>query len=259
MTATTGSYLDYGRAFAPVYDQIFPRDAVTTTEIDWLIHQIPTDASRLLELGVGTGRIAIPLARALSARTGACCYRGIDISTEMLAELAATDIGNVVAHESGDILTHEYGTGVDTILCVCGTISMLPAPYQQEEIFRKAAVALRPGGIFIVETHNSDLVRALHRDGAATYAVPYPGTRRALVTFSELSGVAWHLDHCWIDGSTTRFLSEDSRITTLAELDNYAARNGLSLVSHTAGLDGAAIETFSGTVTAVYRKGAAVV
>jgi len=258
MTATAPSYVEYGQTFAPIYDQIFPRESITEIEIDWLTGQIPPGPRKLLELGVGTGRVAVPLARALADDAGAISYRGIDISSAMLAALAAADSENIVVAEAGDVLTHDYGTDVDSIICVCGTISMLAAPEQQAEIFRKAASALKPGGTFIVETHNSDLVNALHRDGAATYAIPYPGTRRALVTFSELVGTAWHLEHCWIDGNTARFLSEDSRVTTLAELDQYAADNCLTLLTHTAGLNGGPIEPFSGTVTAVYRKDKAV-
>ncbi|MDN4597852.1 class I SAM-dependent methyltransferase [Leifsonia virtsii] len=254
MNATAPGYVGYGRSFAPIYDQIFPRETITEAEIAWLIRQIPTGSSRLLELGVGTGRVAIPLARALFEGAEAIGYRGIDISSEMLAALAAADGEKIVAAELGDILTHDYGNGLDSILCVCGTISMLAAPQQQAEIFRKAAAALKPGGTLIVETHNSELVASLHQDGTATYAIPYPGARRALVTFSELAGTAWHLEHCWIDGKDTRFLSEDSRVTTLAELDQYAADCRLTLLSHTAGLNGAPIEAISGTVTAVYRK-----
>ncbi len=254
MTTNDRSYLNYGQDFADVYDQIFPRGAITSAEIQWLAQYIPSQNSQILELGVGTGRVAIPLVHFLRSRGTGNEYRGMDVSAEMLAKLAFSDPDGLILQVAGDMIEDDFGTGNDTILCVCGTLAMATSADQQAHVFRKAHEALTPGGTFIVETHHSDLVRAMHREPTATYAVPYPGVGQALVTFSRLDGNAWHLDHCWIDNGTARFMSEDSRVTTLAELDAYAAAAGFTAISHTAGLGGSSIEPLSGTVTGVYRK-----
>ncbi|WP_374008944.1 class I SAM-dependent methyltransferase [Leifsonia sp. LS-T14] len=254
MTTNTATYLGYGRDFADVYDQIFPRDAVAPAEIEWLAQHVPNQSAHILELGVGTGRIAIPLAQHLSERGTPICYRGIDVSPEMIARLAVVDTDGLISCQIDDMIDGDYPDGNDMILCVCGTLAMATAADDQAIVFRKASAALKPGGTFVVETHNPDLVQAMHQQHSITYAVPYPGPGQALVSFSELEGSDWHLDHCWIDNGTATFMSEDSRVTTLAELDAYASATGFTAVCHTAGLTGSPIEPLSGTVTAVYRK-----
>lgn len=251
---TIPTYQSYGADFADIYDAIFPREAVTTDELVWLADRIGT-GTQVLELGVGTGRIAIPLAQHLAEKKHAVGYHGIDISPEMLHQLSSADTAEHVTARQGDIVDIDYGGRYDTILCLCATISMITDPAKQAQVFTNAAKALKLGGTLVVETHNADVVRSLHGPHAnITYAVPYAGGQRALVSFSTLDEAARTIDHCWIDNGTTRFASEASRVTTLAELDTYARAAGLDPVAHSAGLDGSAIGPNSGTVTAQYRR-----
>ncbi|MFJ3488922.1 class I SAM-dependent methyltransferase [Leifsonia aquatica] len=255
MTLNPGrSYRDYGADFADIYDTIFPRSSLGASEIAWLYGHIGT-GNRVLELGVGTGRVAIPLAERLAQRGQPIEYRGIDFSAEMLAQLEKADVDGLIDTRCGDIVEVQYGADYDTVLCVCATISMITDPDEQARVFVKAASALRPGGTFIIETHNAEYVRSIHSPHTEiTYAVPYPGGKRALVSFSTLHEEAWTIDHCWIDDGTSRFVSEASRVTTLHELDTYAAGAGLVTRGYTTGLNGAPIGPSSRTVTAEYSK-----
>ncbi|WP_426624479.1 class I SAM-dependent methyltransferase [Leifsonia sp. McL0607] len=251
---TVSAYTTYGRDFADIYDTIFPREAIGPEELAWLSRHIKS-GSRVLELGVGTGRVAFPLLNHLAGQGVSVDYRGIDISAEMLEQLEAADTEGRINATRGDIVDADYGTDYDSILCVCATISMITNPNQQSAVFANASQALAPGGTLIVETHNSDFVHAIHGPHRTiTYAVPYPGGQRALVSFSDLDGSAWNIDHCWIDNGSTKFVSETSRVTTLAELDTYAIDAGLIPSGHTAGLTGSPIQPTAGTVTAEYRK-----
>jgi len=72
--------IGYGREFAHFYDRIFPKDATAERTADVLAGMHPGNGPAL-ELGVGTGRIAIPLAR----RVGPVV--GVDSSVEMLDRL----------------------------------------------------------------------------------------------------------------------------------------------------------------------------
>ncbi|MFK3672433.1 class I SAM-dependent methyltransferase [Leifsonia aquatica] len=251
----TASYTDYGTQFARIYDDIFPRTQITTEETSWLANHIPTGAAHILELGVGTGRVALPLWDALIRRGDQPTFVGVDVSTEMLEQLATLDPHDHIERVHADIAIDDLGENAyDTILCLCATISMLTEPAAQQAAFHSAAKALRPGGRLIVETHNADVVQALNPAGAGVYAVPYPGGKRILVTFSELQGTTWKVEHCWIDNGSATFATEQSRVTTSGELDAYAAATGLTKLSHTAGLNGATRDTNSPTICATYQK-----
>lgn len=140
------------------------------------------------------------------------------------------------------------------VLCVCATISMLRDPDLQTETIRLAAEVLKPGGILVIETHHVDAVKALHVHDSVTYCIPYPGHQRALVSFSTLSGIDWHVDHAWLDGGTATFACEDSRLTSLDELDAYAAAAGLEAVAHHQGFTAEPVTAGSPSATAIYRK-----
>jgi SAM-dependent methyltransferase len=245
---------EYGRQFAGIYDALFPRAQITSREIAWLAsHPSARPPVRVLELGVGTGRVAIPLATELAAR-GDVCFDGMDISRDMLRELRRADARGLVRPLLADMTETLPAHAYDLILCLCGTISQVTDSTSQQRTFSNAASRLAVGGHLIVETHNAALVGAMHSAPETTLAVPYPDGRRALVSFSRLEGSAWQLEHCWIESGTATFLSERSRLTSLTELDDYARAAGLDPVGHWAGLSGQALAAHSPMVTGVYRK-----
>ncbi|WGD37475.1 class I SAM-dependent methyltransferase [Lysinibacter sp. HNR] len=254
MTHTT-PYTDYGTQFAEIYDDLFPREHITDADTSWLAEHIPPGSPHILELGVGTGRVALPLWETLTRRGDTPMFVGIDISREMLNQLATKDPHAHIDRRQGDIAHEDLGSnGYDTILCLCATISMLTDHTAQQDTFRAAAKALKPGGHLIVETHNSALIQALNPSGAGAYAVPYPGGQRMLVTFSELNGNQWTVNHCWINNGVATFGNESSSVTTLAELDTYATEAGLTPVTHTSGLSGNPLQDHDATVCATYIK-----
>lgn len=100
---STQTFHDYGRQFAKIYDSIFPREALNEAEITWLKELIPADALTIYELGVGTGRVAIPLQKALIARGQEARFVGVDISQEMLDQLTAADPEGSIEPVKADI------------------------------------------------------------------------------------------------------------------------------------------------------------
>lgn len=253
-TPDARSFADYGRQFAPIYDHIFPRGSLSLQEVAWLIEQLPSGAGIVVELGVGTGRIALPLQTSLKARNPNARFIGVDVSEDMIKQLVAADGEGVIETRVADITTLHYDIEPDVVICVCGTISMLCDTELQQTAIRRAAAALKPGGKLIIETHHASAVSAMHVYDSITYCVPYPGNQRALVSFSTLKGNQWHVDHAWLDNGTATFASEDSRLTTLDELDSYAANCGLERIGHTQGFSNDSVSATSPTVTAVYTK-----
>ena len=86
----------YGRSFADVYDAWYPPDAATAAAID-AVALLAGPGGSVLELGVGTGRLALPLA----ARGLAVI--GVDASTAMLDVLAGKDPAGTVGRVLADI------------------------------------------------------------------------------------------------------------------------------------------------------------
>src|SRR5688572_1528720 len=83
----------YGRGFADVYDDWYAdvSDVEATVEaVDRLASAVDGSPRRVLELGVGTGRLAIPLA------LRGCAVTGVDASPEMLEQLRRKPDGDRV-------------------------------------------------------------------------------------------------------------------------------------------------------------------
>ncbi|SDD35438.1 class I SAM-dependent DNA methyltransferase [Actinokineospora iranica] len=100
----------------------------------------------LLEFGVGTGRLALPLA----ARGHDVV--GVDVSEDMLARLHAKPDSAKVTTVVGDMATVELDRVFSVVYVGSSSIFVLPTQADQVQLFRNAAAHLRPGGRFVLET-----------------------------------------------------------------------------------------------------------
>ncbi len=108
---------------------------------------------RALELGVGTGRIALPLA----AR--GVPVHGIDLSEAMVERLRAKPGGDDVGVTVGDFATTTVDGSFSVAYLVFNTIMNLTTQAAQVACFRNAAAHLEPGGCFVIEVGIPDLQR----------------------------------------------------------------------------------------------------
>src|SRR5215204_5426068 len=100
---------------------------------------------RALELGVGTGRIALPLAaRGLEVH-------GIDLSEAMLARLRAKPGADRIGLTLGDFATTAVEGRFRLAYLVFNTIGNLTTQEAQVVCFRNAAGHVEPGGCFVIE------------------------------------------------------------------------------------------------------------
>lgn len=144
----------YGQAFADVYDDwyhgISDIDATVTLLSDL------AGGRAVLELGIGTGRLAL----ALAAR--GVVVDGVDSSPDMLAVLAANDADRTVRAWSGDMVDDlgelEYGC----VFVAYNTLFNLRTAERQAACFAAVARRLADGGRFLVEAFVPD-----DRDGEA--------------------------------------------------------------------------------------------
>ncbi len=108
---------------------------------------------RALELGIGTGRIALPL-----ARRGVPVH-GIDLSSAMIARLRAKPGGADIGVTVGDFATARAEGTFALAYLVFNTIMNLTTQETQTACFRNVAAHLEPGGTFVIETMLPDLQR----------------------------------------------------------------------------------------------------
>jgi Methyltransferase domain len=107
----------------------------------------------VLELGIGTGRIALPL-----AGRGVPVH-GIDLSEAMVARLQAKPGAEKVAVAIGDLATRRLDGEFSLVYLVFNTIMNLTTQELQVACFENAAAHLRQGGCFVIEVGVPDLQR----------------------------------------------------------------------------------------------------
>jgi SAM-dependent methyltransferase len=148
----------YGDAFADVYDDWYTgiSDVPTTigTLADLAVGGRTRDAAaRVLELGVGTGRLAVPLA---TEHPGVITVVGVDASRAMLDRLDERDPDHLVETVEGDMVSDLPDGPFDLAFIAYNTLFNLTGRGEQAACFRAVADRLRPGGRFVVEAFVPD-------------------------------------------------------------------------------------------------------
>ena len=113
----------------------------------------PLAAGGALELAIGTGRIALPLA-ARGVRVA-----GIDFSPDMVAQLRAKHGGDAIPVGLGDMTTTRVDGTFSLVYVVFNSIFNLRTQERQVACFANAAAHLEPGGTFVVEIMVPELQR----------------------------------------------------------------------------------------------------
>lgn len=140
----------FGELNADGYDAA--NDPGTTDECVDLVAEL-AGSGRVLELAVGTGRIALPLAeRGIDVE-------GIEISEEMVAELRKKPGGDTLKVTIGDMADVDVEGPFDHMFLVFNTIFNLQSQEAQVRCFANVAQRLAPGGTFLVETFVPDVTR----------------------------------------------------------------------------------------------------
>ncbi|QGK70684.1 methyltransferase domain-containing protein [Allosaccharopolyspora coralli] len=143
----------FGEGVAELYDgfeQEMFDPAVVETTVEFLA---PLADNGALELGVGTGRIALPL-----SERGVPVH-GIDLSSAMLARLRAKPKADRISLTEGDFAHATVPRTFSLVYLVFNTIMNLTSQDEQVSCFRTVAAHLEPGGRFVVEVGVPDLQR----------------------------------------------------------------------------------------------------
>src|SRR6516162_5726203 len=147
----------FGERVAESYDEA-NADMFEPGVVDAVVEVLAGLASggRALELGIGTGRIVLPL-----ARRGVAVH-GIDLSRAMVARLRAKPGGEAIGVTIGDFATARADGTFSVAYLVFNTIMNLTTQEAQVACFRNAAAHLEPGGCFVIEVGLPDLQRLPH-------------------------------------------------------------------------------------------------
>src|SRR6478735_4821186 len=140
----------YGDRVADVYDEWY--DTVDPAEECALLAEL-AGGGRVLELGIGTGRIALPLAAA------GIEVQGVDSSPAMVKQLQAKPGGDAIPVTIGDMADVPVDGEFSLVFVVSNTFFMLPTPEAQERCFRNVAAHLPAGGRFLVQVFVPDTSR----------------------------------------------------------------------------------------------------
>ncbi|RJQ72962.1 class I SAM-dependent methyltransferase [Pseudonocardiaceae bacterium YIM PH 21723] len=192
-----------------------------------LLQELAGDG-RALELGIGTGRIALPLA----AR--GVPVHGIDLSEAMVRRLEAKPGGANIGVTIGDFATTTVAGEFTLAYLVFNTIMNLTSQQAQVDCFRNAAAHLAPGGRFLIEVGVPDLRRL--PPGQLTVPFHVGAEHWGFDTYRPATQyMASHHLH-WEDGQA-RYSVCPFRYVWPAELDLMAQLAGMRLRSRWAGWD----------------------
>src|SRR5690349_24431741 len=201
----------FGEGVAERYDdsssEMFD-PAVIEPTVDFLAGLAGDGAA--LELGIGTGRVALPLSR----RGVTVC--GIDLSGEMVEQLRAKPGADRIQVTLGDFATTNVPGEFALAYLVYNTINNLATQDDQVACFQNAAAHLQPGGCFVVEVGVPQLQRLPPGETVRRFTV-IP-TRLGLADY-EIASRGWVSHPYWLEGDGSRGLSLRFRDVGPAALD----------------------------------------
>ena len=219
MDGYTGS--TYGDAFADVYDEWYQGISDVDTTVNLLAELADEHAPLpVLELGVGTGRLAIPL-----AQRGVHVV-GLDASPAMLAKLADNDPKRSVVALLGDMVDDQPAGPFAVVFVAFNTFFNLLSEARQQSCFAAVATRLVQGGAFVIEAFvpepqpgSSVTVRSMTTDSVVlsvgTHDEEAQTAQGQYISFSEAGGV--------------RMRPWAIRYATVEQLDAMAAHSGFRL------------------------------
>jgi SAM-dependent methyltransferase len=217
----------YNQRCADVYDQWF--GYFDEAAVDVLAGLAA--GGRALELGIGTGTVALPLAaRGVEVH-------GIDSSEEMVARLRAKPGGGAIPVTLGDFSEVGVEGEFSLVFVVYNTLFALQTQDEQVRCFQNAAARLRPGGAFVVEVFVPDLAQL--SAGRGVRLLHMTDDRVGIKIFDhDPVGQKLRSRHVVFTDGGSRLFPVEVRYAWPSELDLMARLAGLRLRARWAGWRG---------------------
>ena len=243
----------YGASFADVYDDWYGGLAGTDAAVAMLTElAIAGPAAPALELGVGTGRLALPLAERLAAH--GLAVHGVDASPAMVERMRAKPGSAHVTVTIGDMAGDDPPGPFGLVFVAVNTFFNLDSEEAQRRCLASIARRLAAGGMFVVEASVPDTTTDRERDHVGISSI---AADRLVLTASRedldtqiVTGQHVEL----VDGCTVQLRPWRIRWVTPAQLDAMAADEGLVLVERYASWERETFSTFSPQHVSVFRR-----
>jgi SAM-dependent methyltransferase len=236
----------FGESVAARYDETAAnlfKPAVLDPAVDFLAER--AGSGRALELGIGTGRVALPLA----AR--GVPVHGIELSRAMVARLRAKPGGDAIGITIGDFATAKAEGTFTLVYLLRNTIMNLTTQAAQVACFRNAAEHLEPGGPFVIEVVVPDLQRL--PPGEAFHVFAWDETHQGIDEYDVANqGLISH--HFRTTEGVTHLQSIPFRYVWPAELDLMAEMAGLVPSERWSGWEGQPFTNESREHVSVWEK-----
>jgi SAM-dependent methyltransferase len=235
----------YGDGFADVYDEWYADISDIEATVATLV---PLANGRpLLELGIGTGRLALPLAVA------GLEVHGVDTSPAMLDRLRTKPGGDQIHASLGDMASGLPPGPFGIVFVAYNTFFSNMSADAQQECFNAVAARLVPGGRFVIEAFvpgdppksGSDIaVRSIAADRVVlSVSVHHPDTQIAEGQYVEIT-----------ESGGVKLRPWSIRYATPEQLDAMACIAGLELESRSSDWAGAVFDTLSSHHVSIWRR-----
>lgn len=235
----------YGERIADVYDDLHGFLDTTEAAVDFLAAL--ADRRRVLELGIGTGRIALGLV----GRGFRVC--GIDASPAMLEKLRAKPGGDTILATVGNFAEVKVAGQFSLIYVVFNTFFGLLSQEAQIKCFERVARHLTPDGAFVIEAFVPDL--AMFDRGQRVDARHVDATTANLhVAIHDPVTQQVHSANVMLSESGTRYYPIQIRYAWPSELDLMARMAGMRLRERFGGWKREPFDKSSGLHVSVYEK-----
>jgi SAM-dependent methyltransferase len=237
---------DYGERIADLYDDLYSWYEPTRAQLDFI--EGHAAGGTVVEIGAGTGRLALPLAR-----------RGVEVlavdsSPRMLRILRTKAEGLpvhlVVADAAGLVLR----TPVSVVLAAFNFVTLLAGRAGQRDFLRCAADALAPDGVLVVELL---VPREADLPGAAGFRVISLSATQVILEAGRHHRGAQRCDFQHIvlrDREPVRLIPASMHYLFPDQLDSLAAEAGLRLRNRFADWRGRPFTEHSAAHVSVYGR-----
>ena len=237
----------YGDRISEYYDRFEAFHRPVKPVVDFLLDRLPPEG-RLLEVGVGSGRVACSLANQCAAELW-----GVDVSQKML-DILRRECANVHPLEL-DITVARPGEGTfDGVYCIYNTLFMLGPPHKQDAALRIIRGCTSDGGRLVLE-HFQPLADAYYTEDSFTLQPLHMNAEGVLLRVEHVSAAKRLIEaqDIYLTHGQVALAPFSFSYRSVDEVDSSARDAGWEPTERYAGWTGAPFQASSPNIISVYE------